>query len=78
MSGVVVKQGAAKRGVPDEPEITHDGMEIAEGEAARLAWETPVRGQLSQSEKARLRTALLASCRQDTEAMVAVRRRLSW
>jgi hypothetical protein len=44
----------------------------AEGAAAGLAWETLVRGQLGQGEKARLRSALLAYCRQDTEAMVRV------
>jgi len=44
----------------------------AEGGEAGLAWETPVHGQLSPSEKTRLRAALLAYCRQDTEAMVRV------
>jgi hypothetical protein len=52
------------------PEMTYEGMEIAEGSAAGLAWETLVHGQLSPSEKRSLRAALLAYCRQDTEAMV--------
>jgi hypothetical protein len=54
------------------PEMTYEGMEIAEGAQAGLAWETLVHGQLSPSEKTKLRAALLAYCRQDTEAMVRV------
>jgi predicted RecB family nuclease len=54
------------------PEMTYEGMEIAEGAQAGLAWETFVHGQLSQSEKTKLRAALLAYCRQDTEAMVRI------
>jgi predicted RecB family nuclease len=52
------------------PEMTYAGMEVAEGAAAGLAWEALVHGQLSPSEKTKLRAALLAYCRQDTEAMV--------
>jgi hypothetical protein len=47
-------------------------MEVAEGGEAGLAWQTLVHGQLSPSEKTKLRAALLAYCRQDTEAMVRV------
>ena len=54
------------------PEMTYEGMEVAEGGEAGRAWETLVREQLSADEKTRLRTALLAYCRQDTEAMVRV------
>jgi hypothetical protein len=54
------------------PEMTYEGMEVAEGGEAGLAWETLVRGKLSPDEKTRLRAALLAYCRQDTEAMVRV------
>jgi hypothetical protein len=52
------------------PEMTYEGMEVAEGAQAGLAWETLVHGQLSPNEKTKLRAALLAYCRQDTEAMV--------
>jgi hypothetical protein len=54
------------------PEMTYEGMEIAEGAQAGLAWKTLVHGQLSLHEKTKLRAALLAYCRQDTEAMVRV------
>ena len=52
--------------------MTYEGMEVAEGGEAGLAWQTLVHGQLSPSEKTKLRAALLAYCRQDTEAMVRV------
>jgi predicted RecB family nuclease len=52
--------------------MTYEGMEVAEGSAAGLAWETLVHGQLGKSERTRLRAALLAYCQQDTEAMVRV------
>ena len=54
------------------PEMTYEGMEVAEGGEAGLAWQTLVHGQLSPDEKTRLRAALLAYCQQDTEAMVRV------
>jgi hypothetical protein len=54
------------------PEMTYEGMEVAEGGEAGLTWETLVHGQLSPDEKTKLRAALLAYCRQDTEAMVRV------
>jgi hypothetical protein len=42
------------------PEMTYEGMEITEGSAAGLAWETLVHAQLSPSEKTKLRAVLLA------------------
>jgi hypothetical protein len=54
------------------PEMTYEGMEVAEGGEAGLAWEKLVHGQLNPDEKTRRRAALLACCRQDTEAMVRV------
>jgi hypothetical protein len=54
------------------PQMTYEGMEVAEGAEAGIAWETLVRGQLSPNEKTRLRAALLTYCGQDTEAMVRV------
>jgi len=52
------------------PEMTYDGMEVAEGNEAGLAWERMIHGQVDDAEKRRLRTALLAYCEQDTLAMV--------
>jgi hypothetical protein len=54
------------------PEMTYEGMEVAEGAQAGIAWETLVHAKLSPSEKTKLRAALLVYCRQDTEAMVRV------
>ncbi len=54
------------------PEMTYEGMEVAEGWEAGLTWEKLVHGQLNPDEKTRLRAASLAYCRQDTEAMVRV------
>ena len=54
------------------PELSYEGMEVAHGEQAGLAWEEMVRGEISSQERARLRSALLAYCRQDTWAMASV------
>lgn len=50
--------------------MTYDGMEVANGQDAGLAWESLVRGNLVQSERDRVRKALLDYCGQDTFAMV--------
>ena len=52
------------------PEMTYDGMEVGNGQAAGLAWESLIRGGLNQAERERIRQALLAYCGQDTLAMV--------
>ena len=54
------------------PDMTYEGMEVAEGSQAGLAWERLVRGALNAGEKAKLRKALLAYCGQDTMAMARV------
>jgi len=54
------------------PKLTYEGMEVAEGGEAGLAWETLVHRQPNPGEKTRLRAALLAYCRQDTEGMIRV------
>ena len=54
------------------PDMTYEGMEVSEGTEAGLAWETMVRGQVDEQEKARLRNAILEYCRQDTLAMVCL------
>jgi hypothetical protein len=51
------------------PDMTYEGMEIADGQAAGLAWERLIRGSLDQAECERIRKALLDCCEQDTLAM---------
>lgn len=52
------------------PELTYEGMEVADGQDAGLAWESLVRGTLDRAECERLRKVLLAYCGQDTMALV--------
>jgi hypothetical protein len=52
------------------PEMTYEGMEVADGRAAGLAWELQVRGGLHQAESERIWKALLRYCGQDTLALV--------
>lgn len=52
------------------PEMTYEGMEVADGQDAGLAWERLIRGSLAQAECERIRKALLDYCGQDTLAMV--------
>jgi len=52
------------------PGMTYEGMEVADGTDAGLAWESLVRGGLGQVERNRIRRALLEYCGQDTLAMV--------
>ena len=52
------------------PQMTYDGMEVANGQAAGVAWESLVRSGLDQAERERIRKALLAYCGQDTLALV--------
>ena len=51
-------------------EMSYDGMEVAEGNDAGLAWEKMLQSSSGSAEKKRLRDALLAYCKQDTLAMV--------
>ena len=52
------------------PHMSYEGMEVAEGSEAGIAYEKLVHGHLGPSERQLLRDALLAYCRQDTLAMV--------
>lgn len=52
------------------PEMTYDGMQVANGQDAGLAWKSLTRGGLDQAERDRIRKALLDYCGQDTLAMV--------
>ena len=52
------------------PSLTYNGMAVANGQAAGLAWESLVRGNSDISERGRIKKALLDYCGQDTLAMV--------
>ena len=52
------------------PEMTYEGMEVADGQAAGLAWESLVSGNLNEIDREKIRTALVKYCCQDTLGMV--------
>jgi hypothetical protein len=52
------------------PDMTYEGMLVAGGQDAGLAWESLIRGGLDQTERDRIKRALLDYCGQDTLAMV--------
>jgi hypothetical protein len=52
------------------PVMSYEGMEVAEGNDAGLAWEKMLQHTFESAERIRLRNALLAYCKQDTLAMV--------
>jgi predicted RecB family nuclease len=52
------------------PEMTYEGMEVADGQAAGLAWESLIGSDCSQAERQQKRRSLLDYCSQDTLAMV--------
>jgi len=52
------------------PEMKYEGMVVADGQSAGLAWEPLMRGGLDQGEREKIRKALLDYCGQDTLAMV--------
>jgi hypothetical protein len=52
------------------PELSYEGMAVANGQDAGMAWESLVRGRLDQSERERTRKALLDYCGKDTLALV--------
>jgi hypothetical protein len=58
------------------PDMTYEGMLVAGGQDAGIAWESLVRGTLDQSERDKIRKALLDYCGQDTLAMVRLLERL--
>jgi predicted RecB family nuclease len=58
------------------PEMTYDGMEVANGQDVGLAWESLVRGGLNCGERERIEKALRAYCGQDTLAMVRMLEKL--
>jgi predicted RecB family nuclease len=52
------------------PEMTYEGMEVADGRAAGLVWESLIGGRCGEPECPQKRQALLAYCAQDTLGMV--------
>jgi hypothetical protein len=52
------------------PEMSYEGMEVADGQDAGLAWESIVAGGCSETERQQKRKALLEYCCQDTLGMV--------
>ena len=52
------------------PEMTYEGMEVPNGQAAGLAWESIIRGSASEAERQANRQALLDYCGQDTLGLV--------
>lgn len=52
------------------PEMTYEGMEVPNGTAAGLAWESLFKGNSGESERQAKRKALLDYCGQDTLALV--------
>jgi predicted RecB family nuclease len=52
------------------PEMTYEGMEVPDGQAAGLAWETMIGGTMGEAERQAKRRALLDYCGQDTLALV--------
>jgi hypothetical protein len=52
------------------PEMSYAGMQVADGQAAGLAWEALVRGSVHGSDRDKIRKALLDYCGQDTLALV--------
>lgn len=58
------------------PEMTYEGMAVANGEDAGLAWESLLRGNLDAAERDTTRKALLDYCGQDTMALVRLLEKL--
>jgi len=58
------------------PEMTYDGMLVADGQSAGLAWGSLVHGCLNLDERQRIENALRAYCGMDTLAMVHVLEKL--
>jgi hypothetical protein len=56
--------------------MTYEGMEVADGQAAGLAWNSLINGELCQDEADRLWKALLDYSAQDTLGMMALLEKL--
>ena len=58
------------------PEMSYDGMAVANGQDAGLAWESLLRGTLDEGERLKVTRALLDYCGQDTLALVKLLEKL--
>jgi len=58
------------------PEMTYEGMAVANGQDAGLAWESLLREDLDAAERDTTRKALLDYCGQDTLALVRLLEKL--
>ena len=54
------------------PEMTYEGKEVADGQAAGLAWQSLIECDCSEADRQRRRKALLDYCGQDTLGMVKI------
>ena len=54
------------------PQMSYAGMEVADGQAAGLAWESLIGSSCSEAERQRISKALLDYCGQDTLGMVGL------
>jgi hypothetical protein len=58
------------------PELSYKELDINEGTKAMLQWHEMVYGNLSESEKEKIRFDLLTYCKLDTWAMVEIYRKM--
>ena len=58
------------------PDLSYEGMEVADGSDAGIAWDMMIRGGLDAESRDRLKSALMKYCGEDTWAMVMVLERL--
>jgi predicted RecB family nuclease len=58
------------------PEMSYAGLEVADGQAAGLAWQSLIDGSCGEAEGQKKRKALLDYCEQDTLAMLRIVERL--
>ena len=56
--------------------MAYEGMAVADGQAAGVAWESLVRERLDQAERDKTKKALLDYCGQDTLALVRLLEKL--
>jgi hypothetical protein len=56
--------------------LSYEGMAVAHGDEAGLAWDRMIQSGVDVNERQRLKSALLAYCGQDTLAMVKILERL--
>jgi predicted RecB family nuclease len=54
------------------PDMSYEGMEVPNGQAAGLVWEKMIGGEATETERSAMRKALLAYCGQDTLALVRI------